>query len=179
MCDALCSFSLPLMLSHEDNVPQCSRQQLTVFGSRFNFPYILDHLQRPKTVCRAPANLRRQFPKQAACHGVAGHLDFVGSFDYLSRSEFFFEFRFMILDRFYSSKHSLVPNIFCCAIYGSKIWICMKLESMGGIFISEFLHVEKQYSVENSRNVLKSSLSSWICKFCTTMTQSDSLMSES
>ena len=62
-CETLCPFWLPLMLSHEDIIPQFSWQQLAAFGSRFDFPdwlnrwlNVLDHLKRPKTVSRT--NLR-------------------------------------------------------------------------------------------------------------------------
>jgi hypothetical protein len=52
-CETLCSFSLPLMLSHEHNlnVPQFSWQPLATFGSTFDFPHrlnILDHLHSPQ-----------------------------------------------------------------------------------------------------------------------------------
>jgi hypothetical protein len=52
----------------------------------------------------------------------------------------------MILDQIDTSKHSLVSEIFCRAILGCQIWICMKSDSKGGIFIWEFLHVEEQSS---------------------------------
>jgi hypothetical protein len=67
-CETLCSFSLPLMLSHKHNVPQFSWQPLEAFWSSFDFPdllNILDHLQRPKTVCRT--NLRRLILRWQAC----------------------------------------------------------------------------------------------------------------
>jgi hypothetical protein len=56
-CETLCSFSLPLMLSHEHNlnVPQFSWQPLAAFGSSFDFPHrlnILDHLHSPQSAAR-------------------------------------------------------------------------------------------------------------------------------
>jgi hypothetical protein len=68
--ETLCSFLLPLMLSHKHNVPQFSWQPLAAFGSRFKFPdslkfNTLDHLQRLKTV--SSTNLRQLFPRLPAC----------------------------------------------------------------------------------------------------------------
>jgi hypothetical protein len=93
---------------------QFSRQPLAAFESRFDFsdlPNTLDHLQTPKTT--RSANLRLRFPRQVAFWHA---LDFLGNFRLSQRPLNLVEFRFVILDRFYTSKHSMGSKTFSRAI---------------------------------------------------------------
>jgi hypothetical protein len=148
-CETMCPFSLPLMLSHEDNVPQFFRQPLAVFGSRFNFPdrlNILEHLQRPKTVRHR--NLRRRFPRRPACRSLVTSIFLAILIISAKVNPFRDTFhdsgpiwhQSTLTSAWYILPHDLrLPNL---NLYEVRI--------MGGIFIREYLHVEEQCSVANS-----------------------------
>ena len=120
---------------------QFSRQPLAAFEPRFDFPdrlNTLDRLQRPKTF--RGVNPRLRFPGQvASCHAV----HFFGDSRLSQQQQILFEFCFVILDRFNTSKHFLESKIFCRAISDCQIWISVKTDSMGGIFVRKSLHAEE------------------------------------
>ena len=93
---------------------QFSRQPLVAFEPRFDFLdrlNTLDRLQRKKTF--RGVNPRPRFPRQvASCHAV----NFLGYFRLSQQQSIFFEFSFVILDQFDTSKQSLGYKIFSCAI---------------------------------------------------------------
>jgi hypothetical protein len=93
---------------------QFSRQPLVAFEPRFDFLdrlNTLDRLQRKKTF--SGVNPRPRFPRQvASCHAV----NFLGYFRLSQQQPILFEFSFVILDQFDTSKQSLESKIFSCAI---------------------------------------------------------------
>ena len=71
----------------------------------------LDRLQRKKTF--SDVNPRPRFRRQvASCHAV----NFLGYFRLSQQQPILFEFSFVILDQFDTSKQSLESKIFSCAI---------------------------------------------------------------
>ena len=98
---------------------QFSRQSLVAFEPRFDFPdrlNTLDRPQRPKTF--RGVNLRLRFPGQvASCHAV----HFFGDSRLSQQQQILFDFCFVILTRFDTSKHSLESNMFCRAIQDCQI----------------------------------------------------------
>ena len=93
---------------------QFSRLPLVAFEPRFDFLdrlNTLDRLQRKKTF--RGVNPRPRFPRQvASCHAV----NFLGCFRLSQQQSILFEFSFVILDQFDTSKQSLEYKIFSCAI---------------------------------------------------------------
>jgi hypothetical protein len=127
---------------------QFSRQPLVAFEPGFDFQdrlRTLDRLQRPKTF--RGVNPRPRFPRQvASCHAV----NFLGDFRLSQQKRILFEICFVILDRFDTSKHSIESKIICRAIWFCQIWISMKSESMGGIFVRKLFDVGEYFSAANS-----------------------------